>query len=129
MMQYNLFMYCNGDPINNTDSNGHLTDAQKVLIGAIALVAAIAFIVATGGSGAVVAAGIAQAVGSVAVSTAVGAGAGYFEGGKDGAISGAADGFMWGSIFAAASGATRFTVGKIATKGSSNRIGQIGAFL
>ena len=31
LMQYNLFMYCNGDPVNNVDSTGEITEVLRVI--------------------------------------------------------------------------------------------------
>ena len=49
---YNLFAYCDNNPINHTDSNGtwKLPNWAKVAIGAVATVAAVAITVATGGA-------------------------------------------------------------------------------
>ena len=43
-------MYCNGDPVNNTDSTGRLTDAERValLVTTVAMLAIVA--AATGGT-------------------------------------------------------------------------------
>ena len=120
LLSYNLFAYCLNDPVNRTDDSGNLSIKNwiKIGVGAIALGAAIALTVATGGGAAAVAIGVAKVVGSVALSTATSAGIGYLTNGKEGAIDGACNGFMWGSIGAAGSAATNAlqTIGKIPKK-------------
>ena len=120
LLGYNLFAYCLNDPVNRTDDSGNLSIKNwiKIGVGAIALGAAIALTVATGGGAAAVAIGVAKVVGSVALSTATSAGIGYLTNGKEGAIDGACNGFMWGSIVAAGSAATNAlqTIGKIPKK-------------
>ena len=44
-MQYNLFMYCNGDPVNNVDPSGHETTAEQALLCLAATLLIIAVIV------------------------------------------------------------------------------------
>jgi hypothetical protein len=75
-----------------------LPNWAKVVIGAVATVAAVGITVATGGAAAPLLIG-------VAASTLSGAAIGYATGGKQGMIDGAADGFMWGGIGALASSA------------------------
>ena len=64
--------------------------------------------VATGGGAAAVAVGVAKVVGSVAVSTAVSARVGYLNNGKQGAIDGACNGFMFGSLSACGGAALKY---------------------
>ena len=84
LLSYNLFAYCLNDPVNRTDDSGNLSIKNwiKIGVGAIALGAAIALTVATGGGAAAVAIGVAKVVGSVALSTATSAGIGYLTNGK-----------------------------------------------
>ena len=98
----------------------------KVTIGAVALVGAVALTVATGGGAAAVAVGVAKVVGSVAVSTAVSAGVGYLENGKQGAIDGACNGFMFGSLSACGGAALKYANVHAATTGSPNSMGKAG---
>lgn len=99
-LSYNLFNYCINNPANRFDVDGNwsLPNWAKVTVGSIALVGAVALTVVTGGSVAAVAVGVAKVVGSVAVSTAVSAGVGYLNNGKQGAINGACNGFMFGGL-------------------------------
>ncbi len=99
-LSYNLFAYCQNNPVNLSDPTGCLPNLAKIAIGAVALAGAIALTVATGGAATAVAVGVAKIVGSVAISTAVSAGVGYLENGKQGAIDGASNGFMFGSLSA-----------------------------
>ena len=95
----------------------------KVTVGTVALVGAIALTVATGGGAAAVAVGVAKIVGSVAVSTAVSAGVGYLENGSQGAIDGACNGFMFGSLSACGGAALKYassTAGKVSAAASAN---------
>ena len=110
LLSYNLFAYCLTDPVNRTDDSGNLSIKNwiKIGVGAIALGAAIALTVATGGGAAAVAIGVAKVVGSVAVSTAVSAGVGYLNNGKQGAIDGACNGFMFGSLSACGGAALKY---------------------
>ena len=100
LLQYNLFAYCLNNPVNRFDDEGtfSLPNWAKVVIGAVATVAAVGITVATGGAAAPLLIG-------VAASTLSGAAIGYATGGKQGMIDGAADGFMWGGIGALASSA------------------------
>jgi len=127
-ISYNLFAYCLNNPINRTDDGGNLSVGNwiKIGIGAVALGAAIALTVATGGGAAAVAVGIAKIVGSVALSTATSAGLGYLANGKEGAIDGACNGFMFGSLSACGGAALKYTQVRAATTGTPNSIGQAG---
>jgi hypothetical protein len=83
-------------PVMLTDSTGYLSNENKMIIGSIALVLAITITVATGGT-------LSPLLFGVLTSTGAGAGIGYVLNGQQGAIDGAVDGFMWGSVFALAS--------------------------
>ena len=110
LVSYNLFAYCLNNPVNRTDVNGNwsLPNWAKVAIGAVALVGAVALTVATGGGATAVAIGVAKVVGSVALSTATSAGLGYLTNGKEGAIDGACNGFMFGSLSACGGAAIKY---------------------
>ena len=95
-------------------------------IGAVALAGAIALTVATGGGAAAVAVGVAKVVGSVVASTAVSAGLGYLKDGKQGAIDGACNGFMFGSLSACGGAALKYLKVRAATTGSPNSMGKAG---
>jgi len=102
LLSYNLFAYCLNNPVNRTDEGGNLSGKNwiKIGIGAVALAGAIVLTIATGGGAAAVAVGVAKIVGSVILSTATSTGIGYLTNGKEGAIDGACNGFMFGSLSA-----------------------------
>lgn len=128
MLSYNLFAYCKDNPVNRFDVDGNwsLPNWAKVAIGAVALAGAVALTVATCGSAVAVAVGVAKVVGSVALSTAVSAGAGYLKNGKQGAIDGACNGFMFGSLSALGGAAFKYAKVHSATAGSPNSMGKAG---
>ncbi len=128
LLSYNLFAYCLNDPVNRTDDSGNLSIKNwiKIGVGAIALGAAIALTVATGGGAAAVAIGVAKVVGSVALSTATSAGIGYLTNGKEGAIDGACNGFMLGSLSACGGSAIKYYKVRSATTGSPYSMGRAG---
>ena len=122
LMQYNLFMYCNGDPVNKADDNGTCPIwAKKVgiaiaVVGVVAAVAAIT--VATAGAGtaaAIVAVGAAKgaAVGMIsgaAMGASLGAvthriSSGTWEGSGSAALDGMGNGALSGAVTGAISGA------------------------
>jgi RHS repeat-associated protein len=109
LMGQNLYAYCTNDPVNFSDDHGYwkMPNWAKVVVGAVALTAAVAITVATGGATAPLLVG-------VATSTVSGAVIGAITGGKQGAIDGACNGFMWGSI--AALGGSVFSAGVKAVK-------------
>ena len=110
VLSCNLFAYCMNNPVNRFDVDGNwsLPNWAKIAIGAVALTGAVVLTVATGGGAAAVAVGVAKVVGSVAVSTAVSAGVGYLNNGKQGAIDGACNGFMFGSLSACGGAALKY---------------------
>ena len=128
VIRHNAYVYCLNNPVNREDSNGNwsMPNWLKVTIGEVALVGAVALTVATGGGAAAVAVGVAKVVGSVAVSTAVSAGVGYLENGKQGAIDGACNGFMFGSLSACGGAALKYANVHAATTGSPNSMGKAG---
>ncbi|MCR4937141.1 MAG: HINT domain-containing protein [Lachnospiraceae bacterium] len=116
-MQYNLYLYCNDNPINNTDEGGNLSNWQKVAIG-IGVIAVVGIVtVATAGTGtalACVAAGafegaVAGAASGAVIGAATGAvssriSTGSWDGAGQAAIDGAASGFMTGAVTGAVTG-------------------------
>jgi hypothetical protein len=124
----NLFAYCLNNPVNRMDSNGNwsMPNWLKLTVGAVALAGAIALTVATGGGATAVAIGVAKIVGSVAISTLVSAGVGYLENGEQGAIDGACNGFMFGSLSACGGAALKYIKVRGALSGTSNSMGQAG---
>ena len=128
LLSYNLFAYCKNNPVNRFDAEGNLSlpNWLKIAVGAVALAGAVALTVATGGGAAAVAVGVAKIVGSVIVSTAAGAGIGYVKNGKQGAIDGACNGFMMGSLSACGGAALKYAKVHAATTGSSNAMGKAG---
>ena len=128
VLGYNLFTYCGNNPVNQFDVNGNwsMPNWLKITVGAVAFAGAIALTVVTGGGGAAVAVGVIKIVASVALSTAVSAGAGYLQNGEQGAIDGAIDGFMFGSLSALGGAAFKYAKIRAATTGSPNSIGKAG---
>jgi RHS repeat-associated protein len=118
ILETNLFIYCTNDPINNTDDNGSwkLPNWAKIVIGAVAVAAAVTVTVATGGAAAPLLIGVAvSTLSSAAIGGAVGYATGGIKGMKRGIVDGACDGFMWGGVGAA--GAAVGRVVQIAKKG------------
>ncbi len=122
----NLFAYCLNNPVNETDENGDIPNWLKWLIGAVVIVvAAVATVVTAGGFAAAGAAfagvftgvavsGAAGFFASVTVGAVITAGISAVGSGFSSLISGgsfwdgAADGFMWGAVTGAISGAFGF---------------------
>lgn len=82
IQSYNLFAYCEGNPVNMVDPNGHLSKLAEWLIGGVCIVAAVALIVVTAG----VCGAIATALGGILLATI---GSGVVAGAVVGAASGA----------------------------------------
>ena len=82
---YNMFTYCNNNPVNQSDPDGHLPKWAKKLAIAAAVVVAVAVVaticVATAGAG--------SAIACVAIGAAKGAAIGFAVGAATGAASGA----------------------------------------
>ena len=123
-----MFTYCENDPVNRYDDDGYLSASNwgKIAIGAIAFTGAVGLTIATGGSAAIVAASIAKITGGVLLSTLTNAGMGYLFGGKQGAIDGACNGFMLGSISACGGAIIKYSKMQYALSGNSNTMGQAG---
>ncbi len=115
---YNLFEYCNNNPVKMTDASGEwpkLSNKAKVGIGlAVIAVCAVAAIALTGPAGAIAIGALKGAVTGAVIGAASGAATngaityitsgGDIEATKQAAIDGAADGFMTGAITGAIAG-------------------------
>ena len=109
----NLYSYCFNNPVNAVDEEGNMPKWLKWLIGGIAFVAAVVLTVISGGALAPVFIGMGVSIlsGGVIQGAITAANGGNF---WQGFLEGAADGALWGGIFALASagiGAIRFTKG------------------
>lgn len=106
--QYNLFVYCQNNPVNNYDSNGQkpLPRWAKIAIGA-GIIAGLAIATAcTGGTaGVILGAALNGAVGGAASGAVIGTAYGGITNGWSGALDGACNGFLSGSIMGAVGGA------------------------
>ncbi len=112
LLSYNLFTYCEGNPVNMTDVNGNwsLPNLAKIVIGVIATALAAAATVVSGGSAAPVVIGVAVSIVSGAISNATNQSINnftsqsinnnYLEGVGEALIDGASDGLMWGGVSA-----------------------------
>ena len=103
----NLYCYCYNDPVNYCDPSGHLPNWAKWLIGGIAFAGAVALTLWSGGALTPVLVGMGISIVSGAlIEGAIAAynGDGFWSGFRDGA----ADGAMWGGIFALASSTVSF---------------------
>ena len=132
VLSFNLFAYCMNNPINRIDADGDwsLPNWAKVVIGAVATVAAVAVTVATGGAAAPVLVG-------VAVSTIGGAATGAIKhrvttgswtGAGKAALNGAADGFMTGGLCALGGSVIGGAARTIKNARSGITIGKVGQF-
>ena len=115
--QYNLFSYCNNNPVNDMDDDGQLSWLAKIAIGAAAIAVGVGVTVLTGGAAlpalvaGVKAACVAGAIsaGTSAAATAVRSAASgdsfstVVQKSAKAAVDGFADGFMAGGIAAGAS--------------------------
>ena len=106
----NLYAYCSNNPINNHDSTGHaaLPNWAKWVIGGVAFTGAVVLTVLTGGALTPVFIGMGVSIASSAIiegAISVSNGEDFWSGFADGA----ADGAMWGGIFALG-GATLRTI-------------------
>ena len=120
ILGYNLFAYCENNPINDSDPDGTLSLLAKIAIGIGAVVVGAAIVAATAGTASVflgaVVTGLKSAALSGAISAAIGAGysavehrisTGSWSGAEKAAIGGAVDGFangvMTGGVMAGGS--------------------------
>ena len=131
-LSYNMFAYCENDPINRSDPTGELSIAAKIAIGFGAIAIGVGLTALTGGGAIpVLIASLKIAGGSALWGAITGAASSAYNSlktngslagsGKDiinGAVNGAADGFMWGGI----SAGTAFS----AVAASGNKIVDIG---
>lgn len=111
----NLYCYCLNNPINTADDGGDMPNWLKWLIGGLAFVAAVVLTVATGGALAPVFIGMGVSiVGGGLISGTISAvnGGSFWDGFKNGA----ADGALWGGVFAL--GGAAFGAFKYAIKGT-----------
>ena len=111
-LSYNLFAYCNNNPVMMTDDGGNLPSwATKVLIGTAVIATAAVLTVATLGTGTTLACFAIGALKGSAIGAALGAASGAatgavthrvttgsWEGADEAALEGAADGYMGGAI-------------------------------
>ena len=115
--QYNLFAYCNNNPVNDFDDDGNLSWLAKVAIGTAVIAAVGILTVATAGTGTALACFAVGALKGAALGAAMGAASGAatgavthrlstgsWEGSGQAALEGAADGYMMGAITGAISG-------------------------
>jgi RHS repeat-associated protein len=130
----NLFAYCTNNPVNFSDDIGYwkIPNWAKVTIGAIAIGVAVATTVATGGAALPALLGALQVAStSAAIGAGIGAGingaSSLIRGGSindigksmlKGAVDGAADGFMWGGVGAAAETVMSKVASKVIFKGN-----------
>lgn len=110
LLSYNLFAYCENNPVTNSDPQGTLSYkakiAIKIAIGIVGITAAVVATVATGGAALpALIATLKFVAGSMAINMAICGLIGWITSGasglKKGLINGAIDGFMWGGISAA----------------------------
>ena len=109
----NLYAYCFNDPVNTSDEEGNMPNWLKWLLGGLAFIGAVALTVLSGGSLTPVFVGMGISIigGGLLQGTITALNGGSF---WQGFANGAADGALWGGIFALASagiGAIRFTKG------------------
>ena len=99
--EFNIYAYCFNDPITYADPTGHMPDWAKWLTGGVAFVGALALTYLTGGALAPLLIGMGVSVlggGIVQGAATVSNGGDFWEGFNHGA----ADGAMWGGLFALA---------------------------
>ena len=131
-LSYNLFAYCLNNPVNRTDVEGNwsLPNWAKVVVGAVATVAAVAVTVATGGAAAPVLIGVAASTIGGAATGAIQhrVTTGSWEGAGKAALNGAADGFMTGGLCALGGSVIGGAARTIKNAKSGITIGKMGQF-
>ena len=131
-LSYNLFAYCLNNPVNRTDVEGNwsLPNWAKVVVGAVATVAAVAVTVATGGAAAPVLIGVAASTIGGAATGAIQhrVTTGSWEGAGKAALNGAADGFMTGGLCALGGSVIGGAARTIKNAKSGITIGKVGQF-
>ena len=131
-VSFNLFAYCLNDPVNRFDVDGNwsLPNWAKVVVGAVATVAAVAVTVATGGAAAPVLIGVAASTIGGAASGAIQhrVATGSWEGAGKAALNGAADGFMAGGLCALGGSVIGGAARTIKNARSGITIGKMGQF-
>ena len=132
VLSYNLFAYCMNNPVNRFDVDGNwsLPNWAKVVVGAVAMVAAVAVTVATGGAAAPVLIGVAASTIGGAASGAIQhrVATGSWEGAGKAALDGAADGFMAGGLCALGGSVIGGAARTIKNARSGITIGKMGQF-
>ena len=132
VLSYNLFAYCMNNPVNRFDVDGNwsLPNWAKVVVGAVATVAAVAVTVATGGAAAPVLIGVAASTIGGAASGAIQhrVATGSWEGAGKAALDGAADGFMAGGLCALGGSVIGGAARTIKNARSGITIGKMGQF-
>ncbi len=127
---YNLFAYCNNNPVMSEDPDGNwsLPNWAKVAIGAVAIAGLAVATVCTGGAAGVIAGAALTGAISGGVSCAIsGAISGAIEDGWQGALDGACTGFMSGTLIGGATGALTsglsVATGAVKVVGSAQKTG------
>ena len=112
VLGYNLFTYCQNNPVNMTDNGGELPSwATKFIVGTVVIATAAVLTVATAGTGTALACFAVGALKGSAIGAALGAASGAatgavthrvttgsWDGAGQAALEGAADGYMGGAI-------------------------------
>ena len=132
VLSHNLYIYCLNNPVNRTDAQGKwsMPNWAKVVVGAVATVAAVAVTVATGGAAAPVLIGVAVSTIGGAASGAIQhrVTAGTWKGAGKAALDGAADGFMTGGLCALGGSVIGGAARTIKNARSGITIGKVGQF-
>jgi RHS repeat-associated protein len=103
---YHLYAYCNNNPVMCSDDTGHMPNWVKWLIGGVTFVGAVALTYFTGGALAPVFIGMGVSIlggGAIQGISAAANGGSFWDGFRNGA----ADGALWGGIFALAGAGIR----------------------
>ena len=131
-VSYNLYAYCNNDPVNNSDGSGNLTipNWAKVVIGVGTIVGLTIATTVTGGvAGVILGAALNGAVYGGIGGAVVGGISGTISNGVSGIVSGVCSGFMNGVIFGAVSSAllsaSSITYGGVKVIGNAQKTGPL----